>query len=108
MKQIIFYKAKNGREPYNDWIQHLSIDYQTKNESYLKRISLGGSKKNIRSLGSGLFEIKIDFRSDIRIYFGQNSLLSLVLLLGGDRKSQNSDILKARKYWSNYEKIQNF
>jgi len=108
MKQIIYYKDKNGSEPYNDWVQHLSLDYQTKIESYLKRICLGGSKKNIRALGSGLFEVKIPLGPGIRIYFGQNSLFLLVLLLGGDKKSQKLDILKARKYWSSYEKIQNF
>lgn len=105
MKHLFVYRDKNGREPYTDWFRGLSIEYKCKIASYLERVALGGSKKNIQFLGDGVFEIKINYGPGFRIYFGQIDFNSILLLLGGDKKSQRFDIKKAKNYWSKYEKI---
>ena len=39
----------------------------------------------------------------IRVYFGQHNDVTVILLCGGDKKSQNKDLQKAKHYWKNYK-----
>jgi putative addiction module killer protein len=63
---------------------------------------LGAGKKNIRHIGKGVFEIKLDTGPGYRIYFGQIGNTVILLLAGGDKKSQFQDIQKAQDYWREY------
>jgi len=38
----------------------------------------------------------------LRVYFAEDGEKIILLLLGGDKKSQSSDIQKAKEYWRNY------
>ena len=102
MFKIEILQLPNGREPYKEWIEKLSINLQVKIAVYLRRIVLGGSKKNIRHLSDGLFEIKLKFKPGIRVYFGYVDEGILLLLCGGDKSTQSKDIKKAKKYWRDY------
>ncbi|MEY3869481.1 MAG: hypothetical protein RLZZ338_3372 [Cyanobacteriota bacterium] len=55
-----------------------------------------------RSLGEGLFELKIDYGPGYRLYFGQIASIIVILLCGGDKSTQDRDIEKAREYWRDY------
>ncbi len=49
-----------------------------------------------RSLGKGLSEVKIDFGPGYRLYYTIEGDKIVFLLMGGDKSSQNRDIIKAR------------
>ena len=66
----------------------------------LKRVEQG-NLGDVRSVGDGVHELKIDKGPGYRVYFGQDSDL-VVLLLGGDKDSQQRDIAKAKEYWTDY------
>ena len=51
-----------------------------------------------------LFEIKIPHGPGLRVYFGEDGDKIILLLVGGDKRSQSRDIKKAKEYWSNYVK----
>ncbi len=99
MKRIEFYQTVTGREPAREWLNDLSEISQAKVRAYIDRAALGGAKKNIRSLGDGIFEIKVDFGPGYRVYFGQIGNVMILLLLGGDKGTQFHDIHRAREYW---------
>ncbi len=44
-------------------------------------------------------ELKVDFGPGYRVYFGQDGERIVVLLIGGDKKSQAADIKRAHEYW---------
>jgi putative addiction module killer protein len=46
-----------------------------------------------------IFELRIDYGPGYRIYFGKKDQALVILLIGGDKKSQESDIAKTKKYW---------
>jgi putative addiction module killer protein len=83
-------------------MDQLDARTQARVHSYVDRVAAGGAKKNIRALGDGVFEIKIDFSPGIRVYFGEIGDVIILLLLGGDKGSQNRDIAKAKEYWRLY------
>jgi putative addiction module killer protein len=53
-------------------------------------------------VGEGVHELKIDFGPGYRVYFGNDGAELVVLLGGGDKKSQDSDIKMAQERWKDY------
>jgi putative addiction module killer protein len=56
-----------------------------------------GNFSNTKSVGSGIFELKVYFQKGYRIYFTSINKEIIILLCGGDKSSQQKDIQKARK-----------
>jgi putative addiction module killer protein len=51
-----------------------------------------------------VYEQKIDFGPGYRIYFGKDGDTLVILLGGGTKKRQNSDIQTARVLWADYKR----
>lgn len=68
----------------------------------LTRLSQGNFS-NVRSVGSGVHEYKIDFGPGYRIYFGREGERSILLLGGGTKKRQQKDIADALSRWQDYK-----
>lgn len=62
----------------------------------LRRLSLG-NPGDVKSLGDGLSEARIDYGPGYRLYFTQLEEQVVVLLCGGDKKRQRADITRARQ-----------
>ena len=61
----------------------------------IRRLSLGNSG-TAESAGEGISELKIDHGPGYRIYYAQQGSRYLLLLVGGDKATQSSDIKKAK------------
>lgn len=61
--------------------------------------NLGDSK----SVGQGVYELKVHFGPGYRIYYGLDGEKLVLLLCGGDKKTQKKDIEKAKAFWENYK-----
>lgn len=59
----------------------------------IRRLSLG-NPGDVKPVGEGVSELRIDHGPGYRVYFVQHGW-ALVLLAGGDKQSQDSDIDKA-------------
>jgi len=66
-------------------------------QSRIDRLQLGLSG-DIRPLGKGVLELRIDYGPGYRIYFLQRGAEVVILLAGGDKRTQSRDIKKAREY----------
>ena len=73
MKDIKMYHLPSGKCPFEDWILKQSKDSKGRIFSYIDRVISGGSRRNIKSIGGGVFEIKIDYGPGFRVYFGENA-----------------------------------
>lgn len=102
MKRVEQLELPNGTEPFSEWFDKLDVRAQAKVALYIDRVAAGGSKKNIKSLGDGVFEIKISFGPGYRVYFGELENTIILLLLGGDKGGQSRDIETAKMYWSEH------
>jgi putative addiction module killer protein len=93
---------RNGRVPFQIWVDHLDKRAQAKVAVALTRLSLG-NRSNVKGLGGGVAELKVDFGPGYRIYFAQDGATIVVLLAGGTKKRQDEDIASAKTRWAEYK-----
>ena len=61
----------------------------------VRRLSLG-NPGDVRSVGDGVSEMRIDYGPGYRVYFTWQGDVIVVLLIGGDKRTQQRDIEKAK------------
>ncbi|WP_312992408.1 type II toxin-antitoxin system RelE/ParE family toxin [Achromobacter animicus] len=105
MYEIEHYLAANGRtNPYLDWLKGLR-DNQIKVAVIrrISRIELGNFGDH-RFCRDGVWELRIDAGPGYRVYFAPYGKRVVLLLCGGDKKTQASDIDRAVNYRKDWEK----
>lgn len=82
---------------YARWIEKLR-DWQAKAPIAIRirRLSLG-NPGDVRSVGGGVSELRIDHGPGYRVYFMKRGEALVILLAGGDKSSQAGDIRNARE-----------
>ena len=103
-KDVHYYVLQSGKSPFLEWMNGLDLQKQVIVDRYIQRVAQGGAKKSIKNLKDGVFEVKIFYGGGLRIYFAEEKNTIVLLLIGGDKKTQVKDIKKAKKYWREYGK----
>jgi putative addiction module killer protein len=101
--RIVQYIDSNGHIPYRRWIRELDVAVQARVQARVLRFEQGnlGDHKDV---GRGVWEARLDFGPGYRVYFGRDGVDVILLLVGGDKKSQKTDIKRAQDYWAIYLK----
>ncbi len=87
-----------SRVPFAEWLNSLrDRRARVRTNSRLRRVGFG-NLGDCRSVGEGVFELRIDYGPGYRVYFGQVGTTILLLLCGGDKSTQAEDIRKAKEY----------
>ena len=60
------------------------------------RRMLLGNLGDVKTIGEGVFEIRIDFGPGYRVYFARKQNVLVILLAGGNKSTQVKDIQKAK------------
>lgn len=102
--EIQEYVLENGKSPFRVWLASLK-DKQTqwRIDARVARVEQGnfGDCKNV---GQGVWELRIAFGPGYRVYFGLHNDRIVLLLCGGDKKTQPLDIKRAQRYWQDFLK----
>jgi putative addiction module killer protein len=72
----------------------------------LRRESTGfaaGNFGDCKALGQGLYELRIDWEPGFRVYYAIIGQARVLLLCGGDKRTQPADIAKAHEYLTDYK-----
>jgi putative addiction module killer protein len=103
LKTVIAYADKSGNEPFTKWLDSLK-DARSRRRvlARLRRIEQG-HYSDCKRLQDGVFELRLFFGPGYRVYFGEDGDTIVVLLCGGDKRSQDKDIQAATRYWMNYK-----
>ena len=84
---------------FSEWIQSIpDIPTQVRLVRRIDRLSCG-LMGDVKSVGDGVFELRESFGPGWRIYFSRLDAETLVLLWGGSKRNQSSDIEIAKKLW---------
>ena len=101
-KEVIIFADYKGKEPFMKWLKSLDQTTQSRIESRILRLSLGNYGDH-KLLKEGVYELRIHFGSGYRVYFGEDGKNIVILLSGGDKKTQKNDILEAIGLWHQYK-----
>jgi len=84
-------------EAFSNWIRKLRDDRARQRiQIRIRRLSLGNFG-DVRSVGIGVSELRIDYGPGYRVYFHQRAAELVLLLAGGDKTTQDSDIVRAKR-----------
>ncbi len=90
-------------EPYVAWLGALP-DRQAKARIVVRVNRMaGGNLGDVKPVGDGVWEARIDYGPGYRLYYAQAGRRLILLLIGGDKRTQQSDIAKAHGYWNNWQ-----
>lgn len=103
MVDVREYNDRQGRSPYAEWFDRLNAQAAAKVTTAVTRLALGNFS-NVKGVGSGVFECKIDFGPGYRVYFGKDGDRLVILLGGGTKKHQQRDIEIALDRWQDYKR----
>ena len=104
-KELVIYQTDTAKEPFSSWLSDLDSTIRGRIRSRLDRIEQQGYYGDYKSVGDGVYELRFFFGSGYRVYFAEDGDTIVLLLSGGDKDSQNKDIVQAKVYWKHYLKV---
>ena len=103
MIRVEDYVAQAGNSPFARWFDSLDSQAAAKVTTALERMARGNFS-NEKRLGGGVLEYRINFGPGYRIYYGWEGDSIVILLGGGTKQGQNSDIAVAQRLWTEYKR----
>jgi putative addiction module killer protein len=100
--EIRQYVDRRGRTPFLKWLYELNDEARARVATALERLERGNIS-SIKSVGTGVQELRIDFGPGYRIYFGWDGERLVILLAGGSKKRQQADIEQAKELWQEFK-----
>lgn len=100
--QILEYITDDGASPFAQWFSGLNAPAALKVRRAVAQLEMG-NWSNTKSIGGGVRERAIDFGPGYRVYFGRDGEELVILLGGGTKKRQQTDIDMAKELWSRFK-----
>ena len=97
------YETEEGSCPFADWFDGIDARAAVKVRTAIARIETGNFG-DVKSVGGGVSERRIDFGPGYRVYFGRDGDALVILLVGGTKKRQQKDIEQAKALWAEYKR----
>ena len=103
MIELRQYIDHQGRNSFDLWFEKLDSNTQARIVVVLDRLERG-NLSTAKGVGTGVFELRLDFGPGYRIYFGKDGETLVILLGGGTKKRQQNDIAAAHALWQEYKR----
>ncbi|MET0172450.1 MAG: type II toxin-antitoxin system RelE/ParE family toxin [Agrobacterium vaccinii] len=103
MFEIRHYLTATGADPIADWLRDIR-DAQAK-IAIIRRLNRleQGNFGNFKPLRDGVHELRIDVGPGYRVYYARAGKVVMLLLFGGSKRTQNTDIDRACEYWRDWQ-----
>lgn len=103
MVAVLEYLDHAGHSPYAEWFNNLDPVVAAKIATAIIRMGQGNFS-NAKGVGGGVYEYRVNYGPGYRIYFGKDGDRLVILLAGGTKKRQASDINQAIERWRDYKR----
>jgi putative addiction module killer protein len=101
--EIRHYVNRAGRDVFDDWLMQLAdARAQAKIAIRINRLA-AGNFGDCKPLRQGLSELRIDWGPGYRVYYAIIGRERVLLLCGGDKRKQSTDIERALEYLKDYK-----
>ncbi|MFM2275223.1 MAG: hypothetical protein RL211_1095 [Pseudomonadota bacterium] len=106
MIELLRYQAEDETEPVTEWLNSLrDKQAQARLRVRLRRLE-AGNFGDCDTVGEGVFELREHVGAGYRIYLGRHGQKLVILLCGGDKKSQAADIKTAKRFLAIWKRRQ--
>lgn len=103
VNELYYYQTSAGERPFVDWLAGLADrQARTRIEARLARVAIG-NLGDVETAGEGVMELRIDWGPGYRVYFSRLGQVVVLLLCGGDKRTQQKDIKRAKDYLEDYK-----
>ncbi|HRW50492.1 MAG: type II toxin-antitoxin system RelE/ParE family toxin [Caldilinea sp.] len=100
--EVLEYLTTDGRNPFREWLEALKDrEARARVRVRINRIRLGNFGDS-KSVGGGISELRIPYGPGYRVYYGRQGDAIVLLLCGGDKRTQSRDIDLAQDRWQDY------
>ena len=101
--ELRYYQTSAFEQPFVEWLRGLNDrQARTRIEARLARAAVGNFG-DVEPVGEGVMELRIDWGPGYRVYFGRIGQVVVLLLCGGDKRTQQRDIKRAKAYFEDYK-----
>ena len=98
-----YYQTSSFEQPFVEWLRGLNDrQARTRIEARLARVAVGNFG-DVEPVGDGVMELRMDWGPGYRVYFGRIGQVVVLLLCGGDKRTQQRDIKRAKAYFEDYK-----
>ncbi len=97
-RDLVAYLSRDSKVPFEKWYRSLTREDRSSVDVRLRRIR-DGNFGDSKPVGEGVSELRFKPGKGLRIYFGLEGQRLVILLAGGDKSTQDEDILRAKEYW---------
>lgn len=106
MITLLRYRTEWGEEPFTRWLNSLrDARARARIEVRLTRLTLGNFG-DCKPLRGSVHELRIDCGPGYRVYYGMLDKTVVLLLAGGDKRTQDADIERAINYFAAFRRRQ--
>lgn len=106
MIELLRYCRDDGHEPFTEWLNALRDKVaQARIRVRLRQVE-AGNFGDCEPVGEGVIELRVHVGAGYRVYFGRHGKAVVLLLCGGDKRSQENDIKRARALWLEWKRGQ--
>jgi putative addiction module killer protein len=100
--EVLEYLDQKGQSPYRDWLNLQDATARARIITSVLRME-SGNLSGTKSVGAGVCELRLTFGPGYRIYFGRVGEQLVILLGGGIKNRQQTDIEAAWLLWAEYK-----
>lgn len=100
-REIFICQDDSGREPFTIGLDSLDVQTRAKVRVRIDRLE-DGLFGDVKGVGEGVSELRLDFGRGYRVYFGQKGS-EIHLLFGGSKQGQDRDIRRAISMWRQHD-----
>jgi len=104
--EIVHYLTPAGADPFQSWLDELQ-DVKAR-VAVLRRVDrfAAGNFGDHKFLRNGVWEMRLDLGPGYRVYFGRYGTALVLLLCGGTKRTQRSDIDRAVRFFADFQRRQ--
>jgi putative addiction module killer protein len=101
-REVVAFRMRDGKVPFEQWLDELNDKRAVARVlARLARVRQG-NPGDCKPVGDGVSELRVDYGPGYRVYFGQKGRTLVVLLCGGDKRTQERDIRRAKQFWMEF------
>ncbi len=104
MYKVLDYLTDDGHDPFKEWLANLADRQARARVAVRVQRMAAGNFGDCKPIAEGMWELRIDWGAGYRVYYAKAGAKLILILVGGDKRKQQTEIETALEYWKNWKR----